>query len=78
MVAETAAIVNVPLLGIGGIGSGSDALEFLIAGATAVQIGTANYYDPRVTMKVIDELSCYCDKTGLPNISELRGSLSPH
>src|SRR5215475_5787740 len=78
MVHEVAARVSVPLLGIGGIASGRDALEFLIAGATAVQIGTANYYDPRVTMKVIDELSCYCDKTGLPNISELRGSLSPH
>src|SRR5262245_7980635 len=52
MVYEVAAAVTVPLLGIGGIASAQDALEFMIAGATAVQIGTANYYDPRVTMKV--------------------------
>jgi len=76
MVADTAAAVKVPLIGIGGISSGSDALEFLIAGASAVQIGTANYYDPRVTMRVIDDLSSYCDKKGLTNISELTGSLS--
>jgi len=75
MVAETAAAVNVPLIGIGGIASASDALEFLIAGASAVQIGTANYYDPRVTMKIIDDLSKYCDNTGLAHISELTGSL---
>jgi dihydroorotate dehydrogenase (NAD+) catalytic subunit len=76
MVAETAAAVNVPLVGIGGIGCGSDALEFLIAGASAIQIGTANYYDPRVTMRVIDELSDYCDAAGLTSISELTRSLS--
>jgi dihydroorotate dehydrogenase (NAD+) catalytic subunit len=60
MVHEVASVVDVPLLGIGGIAATSDALEFIIAGATLVQIGTANYYDPGVTMKVIDGLSEYC------------------
>ena len=75
MVYEVARAVKVPLIGIGGIASAMDALEFLIAGATAVQIGTANYYDPCVTMKVIDGLSAYCDRTGLTHISSLVGSL---
>ena len=75
MVYEVANAVRVPLIGIGGIASAMDALEFLIAGATAVQIGTANYYDPRVTMKVIDGLSEHCDRTGIPSLHALIGSI---
>jgi len=75
MVYEVARAVNIPLIGMGGIASAMDALEFIIAGATAVQIGTANYYDPRVTMKVIDGLSEYCDRTQLDQIGALVGSL---
>jgi dihydroorotate dehydrogenase (NAD+) catalytic subunit len=75
MVHEVACAVKVPLIGIGGIASAMDALEFIIAGATAVQIGTANYYDPAVTMKVISGLSDYCDHTGLENLRSLTGSL---
>jgi dihydroorotate dehydrogenase (NAD+) catalytic subunit len=60
MVHEVASVVDVPLLGIGGIAATTDALEFIIAGATLVQIGTANYYDPGVTMKVIDGLAEFC------------------
>lgn len=75
MVYEVANAVQVPLIGIGGIASAMDALEFLIAGATAVQIGTANYYDPRVTMKVVDGLSEHCDRTGIPNLHTLIGSI---
>lgn len=66
MVYEVASTVDVPLLGIGGIATAADALEFIIAGATAVQIGTANYYDPTVTMKVIDGLSNYCSRNESP------------
>src|SRR6185295_9266101 len=76
MVYEVANAVRVPLIGIGGISSAMDALEFIIAGATAVQIGTANYYDPRVTMKVIDGLSEYCDRAQLGHIGSLVGSLN--
>jgi dihydroorotate dehydrogenase (NAD+) catalytic subunit len=75
MVYEVAQSVDVPIMGIGGIASAMDALEFIIAGATAVQIGTANYYDPTVTMKVIDGLSEYCDRNQIDHVSSLIGSL---
>ncbi|HJQ70790.1 MAG TPA: dihydroorotate dehydrogenase [Blastocatellia bacterium] len=75
MVYEVAQAVKVPLIGIGGIASASDALEFIIAGATAVQIGTANYYDPRVTIKVLDGLAEYCQNRAIPSISSLTGSI---
>lgn len=75
MVYEVARAVQVPIIGIGGITSAMDALEFIIAGATAVQIGTANYYDPRVTMKVIDGLSEYCNRHQLDSILSLVSSL---
>jgi dihydroorotate dehydrogenase (NAD+) catalytic subunit len=75
MIYEVANAVRTPLIGIGGIAAASDALEFMIAGATAVQIGTANYYDPRVTMKVIDGLSEYCDRARVENINALVGSI---
>ncbi|HSE98837.1 MAG TPA: dihydroorotate dehydrogenase [Blastocatellia bacterium] len=75
MVYEAASAVSIPLIGIGGIASAQDALEFIIAGATAIQIGTANYYDPRVTMKVIDGLDDYCRNNSIQNISALSASL---
>src|SRR5262249_52774980 len=71
MVYEVAAAVDVPLMGIGGIASATDALEFIIAGATAIQIGTANYHDPTVTMKVVDGLSAHCLTHSLDRISDL-------
>jgi dihydroorotate dehydrogenase (NAD+) catalytic subunit len=74
MVYEVARTVSIPLIGIGGISSASDALEFLLAGATAVQIGTANYYDPTVTMKVIDGLSEYCDRHNLQRLGAIVGA----
>ena len=77
MVYEVAQVVDVPIIGIGGIASAMDALEFIIAGATAIQIGTANYYDPRVTMKVIDGLDEYFDRNGVENVRALSGSLMP-
>ncbi|HVF89301.1 MAG TPA: dihydroorotate dehydrogenase [Blastocatellia bacterium] len=76
MVYEVARAVAVPLIGIGGIASATDALEFIIAGATAVQIGTANYYDPRVTEKAVDGLSEYCDHNRIESIRSLIGSLA--
>lgn len=74
MVYEVANTVNVPLIGIGGIASAEDALEFIIAGATAIQIGTANYYDPRVTLKTVDGLAQYCLKHAT-TIQSLCGSI---
>lgn len=75
MVYEVARVVSVPLIGIGGIASASDALEFILAGATAVQIGTANYYDPCVTMKVIDGLTDYCDRHKVESLRSLVGAI---
>jgi dihydroorotate dehydrogenase (NAD+) catalytic subunit len=74
MVHDLAKTVDVPLIGIGGIASATDALEFIIAGATAIQIGTANYYDPTVTIKVIDGLSAYCQSQAT-DIPSLTGSI---
>lgn len=76
MVHEVAGAVDLPLIGIGGIASTTDALEFIIAGATAVQIGTANYYDPTVTLKVVEGLSAYCDQHKLDRLGSISGSLS--
>lgn len=75
MVYEVAKAVDLPLIGIGGIASTNDALEFMIAGAAAIQIGTANYYDPAITMKVVDGLSAHCGDHGIARIGELTRSL---
>lgn len=75
MVYEVSRAVDVPLIGIGGIASETDALEFIIAGATAIQIGTANYYDPTVTMKIIDGLSAYCARHGIETVRSLTRSI---
>jgi len=75
MVYEVARAVALPLIGIGGIASTSDALEFIIAGATAIQIGTANYYDPTVTLKVIEGLSAHCNSHRIEALGSLIGSI---
>ena len=67
--------VKIPLMGIGGIATTEDALEFIIAGASAVQVGTANFYDPSASMKIVDGLAEYCLKNGLENISALVGTV---
>lgn len=76
MVHEVARAVDLPLIGIGGIASTNDALEFIIAGATAVQVGTANYYDPTITLKLVQGLSAYCDRHQLEGISSICGSVN--
>jgi dihydroorotate dehydrogenase (NAD+) catalytic subunit len=67
--------VKIPLIGIGGIATTEDALEFIIAGARLVQVGTANFYDPSAAMKIIDGLADYCREKQLNNISELVGTV---
>jgi dihydroorotate dehydrogenase (NAD+) catalytic subunit len=71
MVARAAKAVNIPVLGIGGIKSAEDALEFFLAGARAVQVGTANFIDPAVTMKIIDGLDEYCRKRGVRKLEKI-------
>jgi dihydroorotate dehydrogenase (NAD+) catalytic subunit len=67
--------VKIPLVGIGGIATTEDALEFIIAGASAVQVGTANFYDPSASMKIVDGLADYCQRNGLASINELVGAV---
>ncbi len=75
MVFQVARQVRIPVVGIGGIMSGSDALEYLIAGASAVEVGTANFIDPESTMKIIREIEIYCQKMGVEKIGDIIGSL---
>lgn len=73
MVWQVAHAVKIPVIGLGGIMNGRDALEFIMAGATAVEIGTANFIDPSITTKVIDYIDDFCKRHGVADISELRG-----
>ena len=75
MVWQTAKAVRIPVIGLGGIASWRDAVEFMLAGATAVQIGTSNFVDPTVSLKVIDGIAAYCERHGFHYASELVGAL---
>ncbi len=75
MVHQVAGKVKVPVIGVGGILTGKDALEFLIAGAKAVEVGTANFIDPESTVKIIEELKEYCQDKGVERIETLIGTL---
>lgn len=75
MVWQTARAVDIPVVGIGGIMTAEDALEFIIAGAAAVQIGTANFINPRCTMEIIDGIENFLREKGIASIKELVGSL---
>ena len=75
MVWQTAKAVRIPVIGLGGIASWRDAVEFMLAGATAVQIGTSNFVDPTVSLKVIDGIAAYCERHGFHHASELVGAL---
>jgi dihydroorotate dehydrogenase (NAD+) catalytic subunit len=75
MVWECRQAVKLPIIGMGGIATASDALEFIIAGATAVQVGTANFVDPFVWPKLIDGVSSYLDRHGIARVSDLVGQL---
>jgi dihydroorotate dehydrogenase (NAD+) catalytic subunit len=72
---QVASAVKTPIIGIGGIGNIDDVMEFLVAGATAVQIGTANYVDPTVSMKVLDELPAALTTLGALQVSDVVGTL---
>ena len=75
MVWQVARAVRLPIIGMGGIVTADDALEFLIAGATAVAVGTANFVDPTAAAKVIEGLERYCAVNGIPEIRQVIGSL---
>lgn len=75
MVYETHRAVKIPLLGMGGIANGTDAIEFMLAGATSVAVGTANFVNPTATLDVIAGMEYYCEQQGVKDINELIGAL---
>jgi len=75
MVWQVAQAVNIPVIGLGGIMNWKDAVEFLLAGATAIQIGTANFIDPAVTIKVIDGINEYLDRNNFSSVQDIIGAL---
>lgn len=75
MVWQTSKAVRIPIIGIGGISNATDAVEFLLAGASAIEIGTANFIDPAVSEKVIDGIDAYLDRHGFNTVQEIIGAL---
>ncbi len=75
MVWECSKAVSVPILGMGGITCGEDAVEFMLAGASAVAVGTANFMDPTASLRVVSEIEKYCDDNGVSDVNELIGAM---
>lgn len=73
MVWQVAKALDIPVIGLGGIMNGRDALEFIMAGASAIQVGTGNFIDPSVSGKILHEINEFCDKVGINDLSEIRG-----
>lgn len=76
MVYDTARAVKIPVIGLGGISSARDAIEFMMCGATAIQVGTANFLDPAVTMKIKNGINDWLDQHGVKDIHEIIGALN--
>lgn len=76
LVYQAAQAVKIPVIGMGGIQNGEDALEFILAGATAVAIGTANFHNPYATVEAVEGIAAYMDRYGVEDISELIGAVS--
>jgi len=75
MVYQAANAVQIPVIGIGGIASGRDAIEFIIAGAQAVQVGTANFTSPDSTLRIIDEITAFCKEKKIKRLQDLSGTV---
>jgi dihydroorotate dehydrogenase (NAD+) catalytic subunit len=75
MVYDASKAVKIPILGIGGISTAADIIEFMLAGATAVQIGTASYWDPRATEKIVEELATWCAEHQVERLGDLTGGM---
>lgn len=73
MVWQVHKAVKIPVIGLGGIMSGRDALEFILAGATAIEVGTANFINPKVTIEIVDFIDDYCRRHGVNDINQLVG-----
>ena len=77
MVWEVANAVKVPILGMGGISTGADAAQMLLAGATAVAVGAATFSDPYAPLRILEELEALCDRQGVKSVTELTGAVQP-
>ena len=75
MVYQVARAVKIPVIGLGGIMTATDAIEFLLAGATAIEVGTANFIDPSVTMKVVEGIEAYLERHGFQSVSDIIGAI---
>jgi dihydroorotate dehydrogenase (NAD+) catalytic subunit len=75
MVWQVSKAVKIPVIGLGGISSATDAIEFLLAGASAIQIGTANFIDPAISAKVAKGIEEYCERQGVEDVNELVGGM---
>lgn len=73
MVWQVSKVVKIPVVGVGGIMSATDAIEFLLAGASVIQVGAANFVDPAVTMKIIDGINSYLDQNNFKSVKEIIG-----
>lgn len=73
MVSQVAKAVKIPVVGLGGISSATDAIEFLMVGATAIEVGTANFIDPMVTVRIVDGMNEWLDSHGCSSVSEIIG-----
>ena len=76
MVYEVSKSVQIPVIGMGGISTAEDVIEFMLAGASAVQVGTASYWDPRATETIVNELANWCEKHNVERIAELTGAMA--
>ena len=76
MVWQTAQVVKIPIIGMGGIASATDAIEFLLAGATAIEVGTYNFVDPTATIKIVEGIEDYMRKHGFSDIHQIIGALN--
>jgi len=75
MVYDASKAARIPVIGMGGISAAVDIIEFMLAGATAVQIGTASYWDPVATEKIVAELDTWCTEHSVARLAELTGGL---
>ena len=75
MVWQVAKAINIPVIGLGGIMGWKDAVEFMLAGATAIQIGTANFIDPAITVKVSEGINDYLERHGYTSVKDIIGAL---
>lgn len=76
MVWQVCQNVQIPVIGLGGIMTATDALEFILCGATAIQVGTANFIDPRASLNILEGINAFLDENGYSSIEEFRGTLS--